>query len=79
MLAGRPPFEGDVATIIHQVIHNDPQPLRRSVSGVPRDLETICIKAMAKEPSRRYPSAQEMAVDLRRYLRGDPIMARRED
>jgi eukaryotic-like serine/threonine-protein kinase len=77
MLTGKPPFEGEVPAILHQVVHDDPMPPRRIKSALPHDLETICIKAMEKEPSCRYPSAQEMAVDLRRYLRGEPILARR--
>jgi eukaryotic-like serine/threonine-protein kinase len=77
MLSGEPPFTGDVSSIVHQVIHVEPRTLRKLVPAVPRDLETICLRAMDKEPSRRYPSAQEMAVDLRRYLRGEPILARR--
>jgi serine/threonine protein kinase len=60
MLTGRPPFEGDVAAIVHQVIHDDPCPPHKVASAVPRDLETICVKSMEKSPSRRYPSAQEM-------------------
>lgn len=77
MLTGRVPFEGEVAAIVHQVIHNEPRPPRRIESAAPRDLETICLKAMEKEPIRRYPSAQEIAVDLRRFLRGQPILSRR--
>lgn len=77
MLAARPPFDGEIAAIIHKVTHEEPIAPRRINSTIPRDLETICRKAMEKEPSRRYPSAQEMAVDLRRYLRGKPILARR--
>ncbi len=77
MLTGQPPFQGDVAAIVHQVIHDELRPPRKIESTVPRDLETICLKAMEKEPSRRYPSAQEMAVDLRRFLRGESILARR--
>ncbi len=77
MLTGKPPFTGEVAAIVHQVIHDEPRPPHKTASAVPRDLETICLKAMEKEPNRRYPSAQEMAVDLRRFLRGQPILSRR--
>jgi serine/threonine-protein kinase len=76
MLSGAAPFAGDIATILRQVIHVEPRSPRRVRPSVPRDLETICLKAMAKDPVHRYASAQEMAVDLRRYLRGEPIQAR---
>jgi formylglycine-generating enzyme required for sulfatase activity/tRNA A-37 threonylcarbamoyl transferase component Bud32 len=77
MLVGSAPFDGDLAAIVHQVIHVEPRPLRTVNSHVPRDLETICLKAMDKDPMRRYLSANELAVDLRRFLRGDAILARR--
>jgi tRNA A-37 threonylcarbamoyl transferase component Bud32 len=77
MLTGRAPFAGETAVIVHQVIHDEPRPPRKIQSRIPRDLETICLKAMEKEQSRRYPSAQEMAVDLWRYLRGEQILSRR--
>ncbi len=77
LLSGRPPFEGDQATVVRAVISVEPPPLRKTNRSIPQDLETICLTAIDKEPSRRYATAQEMAVDLRRFLRGDEILARR--
>lgn len=77
LLTGRPPFAGELATLVHQVIREEPMAPRRVNAAVPRDLETICLKAMAKDPARRYSTAQEMAVDLQRYLRGDRPLAQR--
>src|SRR5262249_35724672 len=62
---------------LQQVLHDEPRPPRKLHDRIPRDLETICLKAMAKSPSRRYPTAREMADDLRRFLKGEPITARR--
>ncbi|WP_425400382.1 protein kinase domain-containing protein [Aeoliella sp.] len=76
LLTRQPPFQGNVASIVHQVIHCEPLPLRKIEPRVPRDLETICLKAMNKDPARRYSTAQEMAMDLRRYLLGESIHAR---
>jgi serine/threonine protein kinase len=76
MLTGRCPFIGDRSAVIHQIITCEPEPPRSVNRKIPRDLETICLKALEKEPSRRYATAQEMAVDLRRFARGDAIMAR---
>lgn len=76
MLTGRPPFDFQAGSIIQQVIDEDPVPPRRLQRSIPRDLETICLKAMSKSPDDRYWSAQEMAVDLRRLLDGRPIVAR---
>jgi len=76
MLAGELPFRGSKVMIIHQVLHEDPRPPRRINDKIPRDLETICLKAMAKAPGGRYQSAREMADDLRRYLAAEPIRAR---
>src|SRR5262249_24633572 len=59
-----------------QVLQDDPRPPRRLNDRVPRDLETVCLKAMTKAPSRRYATAREMADDLRRHLAGEAIRAR---
>jgi WD40 repeat protein len=77
LLAGELPFRGNQRMLLHQVLHDDPKPLRSLDDKIPRDLETICLKAMAKEPHRRYASANEFAADLRRFLNGEPIRARR--
>src|SRR5262249_22211965 len=55
---------------------DDPRPPRRVNERIPRDLETVCLKAMAKAPARRYQTAAEFAADLRRFLAGEPIKAR---
>ena len=77
LLTGQCPFSGEIGSIIHQIICVEPPPVRKLNVKVPRDLETICIKALEKNPSRRYATMQEMAVDLRRFARGEPILARR--
>jgi serine/threonine protein kinase len=79
MLAGRPPFKADsVLETMEQVGSLEPAPPSRFQSKVPRDLETICLKAMAKEPHRRYRSALALAQDLERFQSGESILARRE-
>jgi tetratricopeptide (TPR) repeat protein/tRNA A-37 threonylcarbamoyl transferase component Bud32 len=76
LLTGELPFRGNTRMLLHQVLHDEPRPPRALDDKVPRDLETICLKAMAKSPGRRYASAAEMAEDLRRSLDGRPIKAR---
>ncbi|MEW6363840.1 MAG: protein kinase [Acidobacteriota bacterium] len=77
ILAGQPPFSEDTETsVILQVLQRDPQPPRRHNPAAPRDLEIICLKAMAKEKQRRYETAEALRQDLARYLRGEPILAR---
>ena len=77
LLVGTRPFSGKSRMLmIHQVLHEDPPLPRKIKKSIPRDLETICLKAMAKEPLRRYQTAHEMAEDLRRFLAGKPILAR---
>jgi serine/threonine protein kinase len=77
LLTGIRPFQGDRRLLVLQVIEDDLRPPRRLNESVPRDLDTICLKAMAKSPGRRFQSAQELADDLLRFLEGKPIRARR--
>lgn len=76
LLAGDRPFSGNRRMLMLQVLDDEPRPPHRLDDKVPRDLETICLKAMAKSPQRRYQSAEELAADLTRYLDGDAIRAR---
>jgi WD40 repeat protein len=76
LICGELPFRGSKALVLDQVLTEEPRPPRRLNEQVARDLETICLKAMSKQPSRRYATAGELADDLRRFLRGEPIHAR---
>jgi tRNA A-37 threonylcarbamoyl transferase component Bud32 len=76
LLCGQLPFRGSKAMLLLQVLREEPRPPRKVNDKVPRDLETICLKAMAKAPGRRYATARELADDLRSFLNGEPIRAR---
>jgi len=76
MLTGERPFQGIRRMLLLQVLEDEPRPPRQLNDKIPRDLETICLKAMAKSAARRYQTAQDFSNDLRRFLGGDPIQAR---
>ena len=77
-LTGRPPFNATTSLeTILQVTQNDPVPPRQLQPGLPRDLETIVLKAMNKDPKTRYASAKDLADDLQRFLDDSPVRARR--
>jgi tetratricopeptide (TPR) repeat protein/tRNA A-37 threonylcarbamoyl transferase component Bud32 len=77
MLTGKPPFV-DVTplAVLKRVESETPAAPSRLYAKLPRDLETICLKCLEKEPARRYPTAEDLAEDLRRFQAGEPIMAR---
>ncbi|RUL87245.1 serine/threonine-protein kinase [Tautonia sociabilis] len=78
LLTGRPPFRADspMETLV-LVNEREPEPPRRLNPRVPRDLERVCLRCLEKDPDRRYPSAEAMAEDLDRFLRDEPVLARR--
>ncbi|HEV8062612.1 MAG TPA: protein kinase, partial [Gemmataceae bacterium] len=76
LLTGVRPFQGDRNLLWLQVLEDEPRPPRRLNEQIPRDLETVCLKAMAKSPHRRYRTAEEFSDDLRRFLEGKPVRAR---
>jgi tetratricopeptide (TPR) repeat protein/tRNA A-37 threonylcarbamoyl transferase component Bud32 len=79
LCTGRPPFRGTtIRETLDLVCTRDPVPPSHRKKGVPRDLETICLKALAKEPGQRYGTALALAHDLERFRAGEPILGRRQ-
>ncbi|MHC1765035.1 MAG: protein kinase [Verrucomicrobiia bacterium] len=77
LLTGRPPFQAEsLAQTLDLVLHAEPVAPRLLNPGAPRDLQTICLKCLEKEPARRYPTAQALAEELARFLAGELIQAR---
>lgn len=77
MLTGKRPFDGASSLLLLHIQSDDPRAPRSIECSVPQDLETICQKAMEKSPDRRYQTAVDFADELRRFLKGEPIHARR--
>jgi WD40 repeat protein/tRNA A-37 threonylcarbamoyl transferase component Bud32 len=77
LLSGRPPFEGgSTLEVLRMAGEQEPLPMRRHNPRLSRDLETICLKCLHREPASRFVSAEEVAADLERWLAGQPILAR---
>lgn len=77
LLIGKPPIMGEtVLATLQNVVSQEPPSLRKQRPEIPRELEVICLKCLEKTPAQRYKTAGDLAADLRRFLRGDPILAR---
>ena len=78
MVTLHPAFEyAERAQLIERMLHSEPPGRASSIASIPRDLETVILKAIAKEPARRYQTAGELAADLQRFLSDRPVQARR--
>lgn len=76
-ITGRVPFEGETTQqIFHQILEKEPAPPRRLNASIPRDIETVVLTAMDKDPARRYQSMADFAADIGRFLAGEPVLAR---
>lgn len=77
LITGRVPYQGaSVSEVVNQLVHDEPVSPRLLVPTCPRDLEQVCLKCLAKDPSRRYPDATHLAEDLAAFLDGRPVSAR---
>src|SRR6185295_14775330 len=77
ILTGRPPHPGEtIPEVYAKIARDEPVPPRRLAASVPWELEAVALKALEKNPARRYPSAEAFAEELRRYLAGEPVLAR---
>jgi serine/threonine protein kinase len=77
LIAGDCPFRGNRGAVVNQILASDPKPPRQLRANISRDLQTICLKALEKRPENRYASARALSEDLRRFVAGQPICARR--
>jgi WD40 repeat protein/tRNA A-37 threonylcarbamoyl transferase component Bud32 len=77
LLTGELPFRGSTRMLLQKVVNDDPPGPRTLDGRVPKDLDTICLKCMEKDPARRYATAGDLAADLGRYTAGQPVAARR--
>jgi len=77
LITGERPFRGNMRMLLHQVLNEEAPSPRKVDPKVPKDLETICLKCLEKEPAKRYASAGEVAGELERFVRGEPVQARR--
>lgn len=76
LLTGELPFRGNSRMLLHQVVHDEPPSPKKLNGTVPKDLETITLRCLEKDPNRRLPSAQNLTTELRRFLAGEPIESR---
>jgi tetratricopeptide (TPR) repeat protein len=76
LMTGVRPFVGTERMVLARIREEEPRPPRRLDDTIPRELETVCLKAMAKEPGNRYADAMSLGNDLRRWLHGEPVLAR---
>src|SRR5262249_49727115 len=76
LLTGELPFRGNTRMLLHQVLHDEPRPPRKFDNRIPRDVELICLKCLAKDPAERYPTARALAEDLGRFADDEPASGR---